>query len=79
MICIVFTYELASVRTELNGRHRERDRERNDQYSEDEECAMICRWACEKAFKTAAMGGFSSVTFACSDWTKEAASPMTIG
>lgn len=73
MICIVFAFDYASVRDELASVISPTD---NGEDVSDDACNAACRAACESILDTAAVIGFSAVTFTCSTWTLHVADPQ---
>ena len=79
MICLIFTYNLQSVRAEL-----EMEKKKNltsniliiDDIISDSDCEFVCKKAFEEILNTIVITGFSSLTFSCTNWTSKIINPM---
>ena len=78
MICLIFTIDLQSVRSEL-------ETERNklngtddlmvDDVVTDDDCENLCKECFQEIFDAVMITGFSSITFSCSKWVSKIMNP----
>ena len=84
MICLIFTYDLLSVRTELEEERKNRganvgvndgDNEGENDVVTDSECEDISIRAMEEVIHSVMISGFTSITYSCSKWTTRITNP----
>jgi Ankyrin repeats (many copies) len=92
MMCVMFNFDLQSVRNDLKGQRLNEDIEEGEKEGEKEEeeggggggergvvtdaqCNDACIAACEAAFHTASLIGYTAIIFSCTKWVRTVANP----
>ena len=71
MMCVLFNFDLQSVRKELSEK-RLRD---GEGVVTDTECDDACKASCEAAFHAATLIGYSAILYSCTKWVRTVANP----
>ena len=78
MVCLIFTYDLQSVRSELEIERKRvsgTDDLMIDNIVSDCDCEIKCKESFHEILNTIVITGFSSVTFSCSKWVSRTVNP----
>jgi Ankyrin repeat len=72
MMCVMFSFDLNSVRNDLREQKLNEDIEGD---VTDAECNAACKSVCEAAFHTATLIGYTAIIFSCTKWVRAIANP----
>ena len=78
MVCLIFTYDLQSVRSELEIERKRvsgTDDLMIDNIVSDRDCEIKCKESFHEILNAIVITGFSSVTFSCSKWVSRTVKP----
>ena len=78
MVCLIFTYDLQSVRSELEIERKRvsgTDDLMIDNIVSDSDCEIKCKESFREILNAIVITGFSSVTFSCSKWVSRTVNP----
>lgn len=76
MMCIMFNFDLQSVRNDIREHRLNEDTEGGGGGEvSDAECNDACRVACEAAFHTSTLIGYTAVIYSCTKWVRTVANP----
>ena len=78
MVCLIFTYDLQSVRSELEIERKRvsgTDDLMIDNIVSDRDCEIKCKESFREILNAIVITGFSSVTFSCSKWVSRTVNP----
>lgn len=77
MMCVMFNFDLQSVRNDLREHRLNEDTGGGGGEGEvsDAECNDACRVACEAAFHTATLIGYTAIIYSCTKWVRTVANP----
>jgi Ankyrin repeats (many copies) len=72
MMCVMFNFDLNSVRNDLREQKLNEDVEGD---VTDAECNAACKSVCESAFHAATLIGYTAIIFSCTKWVRAIANP----